>query len=778
MKNKKRIKTKYIIFACDTETQTYFNDDIYYQYYQNFDYAFKKLEIACDKETDPIKFKQLNEKRKEYSKRVEFAKKTLCTDVVTYMSGYVYTGHTTTGANGKLIKNNQLIKIDDGVIKKRRKVSKQKHNNESCLNQINYFLADNNTESSIIKMFDDIVRKYGHLINKENGKYTALLYYHNLKFDIRAILYQQFIENKKDFITAENNDILLSNGQIYKYTFIYKGCRFELRDSYKLLPESIKELGKLVDVPKLDDENTYKYHDLHNTSELLKELKYFKHDILILKKSLDFLFNDTKNLELTISSIAYNTGKRVLLNQKKKPLRSIFIEEYYKSMKHNKAITPTEQEYFKNKFWNDYRFYSNSYAGGFVLVNQNIIGKVLENGITFDVNSLYPSVMLNRDYPNIFKQKAIKTQEELNNLLWDIENVKHDWCFGVVTIQLRKLELKENAIPCVPKKFGTGTGDSNADMETRKPIKSINQIVNRSKIITVTVLDLYHIIKNYDVKYQLINGYKFTRDVKNAMMLKPFKNYILPLKNEKEKLEKDDPNRLLVKLKMNSFYGKFGQKPKETNIITKDIAEDEYKNIAYFSENNENTINYSEASENSMKNMLLASAITAYARDVLLSTMESVNASGKAFVAYCDTDSIHVYPTKNNSFNIDYSKSLDELYSECKKIAHELGIEYDEHKLGAWKAEQFMTKAVYLANKKYWEVDPVNNPKNPDIIKCAGISPEGREYLRSKGFKNFAKIDVDGILVPTKTAISLRSGIRIEKVWKKLRCEDNKQEVL
>ena len=58
--------------------------------------------------------------------------------------------------------------------------------------------------------------------------------------------------------------------------------------------------------------------------------------------------------------------------------------------------------------------------------------------------------MLNRNYPNIYSHREL-SEQEFNSLdKSDLET------FAIVKIQISKLSLKKNGVPCFPKKAGFG----------------------------------------------------------------------------------------------------------------------------------------------------------------------------------------------------------------------------------------------------------------------------------------------------------------------------------
>lgn len=762
MSNLEFKKRNYLIFAADTETQTLWDDTAVINKYNNVDTKAKQCEIMLDRSYDEQDFQKISKYKKMKSiweKQKDVYSGQICAIVVPYMIGYMFTGWTTSGGKQHNLRANSRIT--------RKTTNINKHTApEHTDDDINYFLSDNEGDSAILSMLDDIVDKYGHMINRKDGRYTAMVYFHNLKFDIRPLLYQQFKRNPENF--GDIHKIIKTQSSVLSYTFMYRGCCFELRDSFQIMPESIAKLGKLVGLNKLDGADTYQYHDLTNSEEVYKELKYFKRDILILKKSLDFYFTTTKKLYLTASQMSYDLGKKAI-KYKGNTQTSVFVENFGYTREYRKIVTSNSvKTHLKNKFMEKFKFFQKAYFGGFVLVNQSHIAEVLRNGITFDINSLYPYCMINRDLPNIFKVNEI-TSTQLQECLYTIENHRPDYCFGVVNIDITKLKLKNNGIPCIPKRLGKKVND------IFKPVNNVDDLENKN--ITITILDLYHIIQNYQIKYTLNDGYYWEHA---DMLNKPLSSYLKPLKVEKERLNSDDPKRLIVKLQMNSFYGKFGQRPRTNKDSA--LVSNQQHNVGDFTE-----VNYFESDTNmiidddsinarNIKNNIIAVAITAYARDVLLSTMENINNSGKAIVAYCDTDSIHVYPNDTPESQklfsgLNFNGTEAENQQTARKIAQALNIGYDQHELGKWKDEQYMAKGVYLANKKYWEVDPVHNPQQPNIIKFAGISRDGRKRIEQQGFESFSKINKYGRYVLSNTAKALASGIRIIPVNKKIRSE-------
>ena len=147
--------------------------------------------------------------------------------------------------------------------------------------------------------------------------------------------------------------------------------------------------------------------------------------------------------------------------------------------------------------------------------------------------------------------------------------------------------------------------------------------------------------------------------------------------------------RATAKLFLNSLYGKFGMNPiKEEKII--DYQENTFSTIS--TDNDGNKLDYLDKGVF----IAMASFITSYAREVLLTSIEKVY---DRFL-YCDTDSIHI-----TGYDIP-------------------NIKIHDKNLGAWKLEGKFTKAKYIGAKRYAEF--IDNKWD---IKCCGLSRDIMEKI-------------------------------------------------
>lgn len=155
-------------------------------------------------------------------------------------------------------------------------------------------------------------------------------YYHNLKFDgnfwmsylLTELKYEQAIyylndeQTQAEFIRIKDMKnksfryTISDMGQWYTLTIKVNNHIIELRDSLKLLPFSVKQIGKSFKTKhqKLDMEYTgYRYAGCNITDD---EKQYIVNDVLVVKEALEQLFNDGHD-KLTIGSCCMEEYKKI-----------------------------------------------------------------------------------------------------------------------------------------------------------------------------------------------------------------------------------------------------------------------------------------------------------------------------------------------------------------------------------------------------------------------------------------------------------------------------------
>ena len=193
-----------------------------------------------------------------------------------------------------------------------------------------------NTEvwaSAVVEMFSEDVSIL-HSIDETWNYLVALksnliVYFHNLKFD--GNFWISFFLNKLHFKQAYTGDGVNScewkhdkemYNKTFKYTISEMGQWYsikvkindkiiEFRDSLKLLPFSVKEIGKAFKTKhqKLDMEYTgFRYAGCEIKSE---EKKYIANDVLVVKEALEIVFQEGHN-RLTIGSCCLAEYKQIV----------------------------------------------------------------------------------------------------------------------------------------------------------------------------------------------------------------------------------------------------------------------------------------------------------------------------------------------------------------------------------------------------------------------------------------------------------------------------------
>jgi hypothetical protein len=393
-------------------------------------------------------------------------------------------------------------------------------------------------EEMVIKSFKDIKSKYNN--------YT--IYVHNLSnFDSIFILKVLSKIYKINSINKEGKFISINiHSKDNKNKFNIK-----IKDSYLLLPLSLEKLidGFSIDTKKLIfpykfvNKNNLNYigefpeynyfYDNFNQESYEKYLessnKYIKNKWNLRKETAKYINNDVQSLY----EITQNFGKKIYELEKinitdvvsiSSLALNIFLTNYYDPIK-TPIYIPRKKQYDEIK---------ESYFGGRV----EIFKTYGENLYIYDVNSLYPYVML-QDMP---VGKIIKSSDTI------LENY-FGFCYATVTVPYNTY----NPILSYRDEFGN----------------VFNPVGTWTSMFTSEILK--KAIKVNNVKVKIHYGYKFDR---GKDLFKDYINRYFSLKQESAKT-KNDTMRFISKLMLNSLYGRWGLKYQEYK--TKFVSSKEYK---------------------------------------------------------------------------------------------------------------------------------------------------------------------------------------------------------
>ncbi len=515
---------------------------------------------------------------------------------------------------------------------------------------------------------------------------NSVVYFHNLKFDGEFIL-SWLTRNKYKYndgkVKKEKTfDTLITDGGVfYSITVIFKVMnkryhKVVFYDSLKKLPFKVATISKAFNLA--DEKLSIDYEAFRPVGHELteEERQYIVNDCRIVAQALKIQF-DKGLTKMTNASDALN---------------------------HYKELTPQFEKWFPEfplEMDSDIR---RAYKGGFTYLNPKYKNKRVKEGITLDVNSLYPSVMYEKmlpyGYPIFFEGKY---EEDPHYPLY------------IVRIQC-EFKLKKNHIPTIQLK------NNRAFIETEYLTSSNGEIVE----MTLTNVDLQLMLDHYDTPYiEYICGYKF----KGAVGM--FKDYIDYWGHIKE--TSTGAMRQLAKLQLNSCYGKFATNPKTRKkipfkdadgVVRYELSEVEFRPPIYTA---------------------MGCFITAYAREKTIRSGQTVY---DRFI-YADTDSLHlegydipegleIHPTRLGAWKHEGS-FCDSVYIRAKTYMETM-IEYESDTLANY---------CKRLNKGFevWRVDDNIKYLNT-IVTCAGM-PEN--VKKGVTYDNFHTGSVfTGKLVPKR----------------------------
>lgn len=567
--------------------------------------------------------------------------------------------------------------------------------------------------SASVELYTENVQIF-HSIDEQFNYFKSLdcdiiAYYHNLKFDgnfwlsylLTDLKYEQAYESfnedgtQGEFIKEKymkNNTFrytISSMGQWYMVTIKVNNHFIELRDSLKLLPFSVKQIGKSFKTKhqKLDMEYSgYRYAGCNITDD---EKRYIANDVLVVKEALEQLFNDGHD-KLTIGSCCVAEYKNSLGAYDYNDLFPA-LDEF--TLDKNIYGSSNADEYIRH-----------SYRGGWCYLVKGKENIVRHNGVTADVNSLYPSMMHSQS-GNYFP--IGKPYFWTGNIIPNEAIGENKYYF--LRIKTR-FYIKENMLPFIQIK-GNHLYEGTESLTTsdildkngnyNRYYKDINgNIKDTAQIMTVTMTDYKLMLKHYElVDFEILDGCWFYSDIGI------FDNYINHY--AEIKMNSKGAKRTEAKLFLNNLYGKLAS---SSNSSFK---------VAYVKDDDSIGFYIVPANNKKVGHIATGSAITSYARNfTITAAQKNYYGVDKAGFIYADTDSIH-----------------------CDLPADKIkGITVDPVKFCCWKLESSWDTAIFTRQKTYIEhithkdLIPVDEPYND--IKCAGM-PQKCKDLFNKSMQGY-----------------------------------------
>lgn len=473
-------------------------------------------------------------------------------------------------------------------------------------------------------------------------KDDVIYYFHNLKFDgsflISYLLTHGYTWSDKQFKEIQPyyfNSLIDSRKQFFSISIRNKNnAKIEIRDSQKKIASSVSEIAKSWNLPILKGEIDYKKHRPLGYIPTEEEINYIKHDTEIMARVLKEFHKEGMS-SLTSASDSFKSYKKTMT---KKTFTELF------------PVLDKETDDYIRK----------SYLGGLCIVNKKYKNVLLHNCKCYDKNSMYPSKM----QKELFAYGVPVMGEGRYT-----ENKKYPVYIQHVKCQIK---LKDNHIPCLMlKRF--------LQLKNEYIEDTGDEIIE----LYLTMVDMKLLYDAYDILYIEFIDYLMFRGSTKLFTEFIDTNYLLKQNSEGAK-------RLLAKLRLNSFYGKWATNPVHYTIepYLDDTGILCFKSINKTIDDPIYTIN--------------ASLTTAYSRYDLYSNIQN---NYDNFV-YCDTDSIIT-------------------------VGDAVGLEIDKKKLGAWDLEKEYNLFKVIAQKTYYGVLKDDSV----LIKVCGAPNEVKKQINLDNFK-------------------------------------------
>jgi len=419
----------------------------------------------------------------------------------------------------------------------------------------------------------------------------------NLGFDLTGLFWDTpYWNNIAGNLITRGSDILMAS-----YDLGNNNGKIKFIDTMNYVGFSVEKLGKIIGVPKLPKPDCL--GRLPNNK--WEEFDLMQYNIQDSRISCDFMYflqeginKAGGNLKITIASTSMDVWRRG-------HLKDFIIKEEY---------------LLKDSSIKDLIF--NGYYGGRTEIFKRGVFKDVNY---YDINSLYPSVMLKK-FPNPNSVKKI-----FNPNISYILNYE-----GVTECMVECPYMHKPLLPL------------RVDGKLIFPIGNFKGTYN-----------------NVELRKALQLGYKITplKQIVYTEMFYPFKTYVEHFYNQRLLYKSQGSNmELIMKLLLNSLYGKFAQRNRQKVVIKKlhDMSDEEY--LSYlkldnpsFDVKNGVLIDIEKSEFNGIFSLpIFSSYVTSYARLVMYDYINKYD------TIYMDTDSIFIKEKLNNCSN-----KLGDMKLEC-----------------------------------------------------------------------------------------------------------------
>lgn len=528
-------------------------------------------------------------------------------------------------------------------------------------------------------------------------------WFHNLKFDGSFILYALLNhgfkfkrEDKNHKLLNKEFDVLITTqNKWYMIKIKYSNHTLTIYDSAKLMPMTLKEVGESFNTKHQKLEMNYKGNHYANCEIKPNEQRYILNDVFVLAEGLKIML-DLGNNKMTTGANALNMYKKQFFH----PPFELEWNEVYVNLKNVKL----EEEFYKASNADEY--IRKAYKGGWCYLNPKYQGILINDGDTFDVNSLYSSVMHSKSgniypigFPHFFNGKDFNNIKNKENIVYFIAircifNLKDGY---LPTVQIKN-DFKYKSTQWLTTSDIVYRGTRKQYIETEDGVERIKAE------LTLTNVDFKLFCEHYEIEeLEILHGCWF-EGVKG--LYDEYIDYHMEIK-----IHSTGGIRTEAKLKQNSLYGKLSSNT-DSSYMEPYLDEDGVLQFIYHEEHNKKLISIAHGA-----------MVTSYARYF---TITHAQKHYDSFI-YSDTDSIHLLLN-----GLEF-----------------LGQVHDTNLL-CWKHESHWKRGKFIRQKTY--IEETVNKKEPIVIKCAGMSEKAKEnFKKDYDINKFDYgLEVEGNLKPKR----------------------------
>lgn len=529
-------------------------------------------------------------------------------------------------------------------------------------------IIENYEDVKIFNNLDDFMNWC--TLTANSGTEKIVVYFHNLKFDGNFILSYLFrndytlmyqIENeatgagswieKKRMPPKSFSTLISRYGVWYSITIKTEyGHTIEIRDSLKLIPFKLEKAGEDFNTRHRKSIIEYEGKRAAGQTLLSEEIDYIKNDVLVLSECLLEMFK-LGLTNLTIGSCALAEYKNIIGH---KAYDRLFPDLTQYPTPYLDADSDNPHDFGAE---NADEYIRKAYRGGWCYVAPDKQQRIINKGMTLDVNSLYPSMMSARSgnaYP-VGEPYFFIGKPDPDMLAGNYWYVRIKTRFYLKPKMLPFVQLK-TTFEYKPNEMLTTSdlfyqGKYYAYDYDGSPI---------TVILTLSKTDYLLFYQHYDLEdFEILDGVVFRQKIG------VFDKYIEKYRLMKIENNDNKSKRTIAKLMLVSLYGKLAAS-----------TESSYKVPRYI----DGVVHYYNVTDHTATPGYIAAgaAITSYARAF---TIRAAQANYKHF-CYSDTDSLHL-----DTQNLDDVK----------------GVRLHDADFCAWKIENRWARAYFVRQKTYIE---------------------------------------------------------------------------